>query len=68
MATYVKTLCFHSSGTKFESEKDDRAVNEALQQLQSQGAKIEDITVRLTDVGVTITALYVIKYEAPSPL
>jgi NifB/MoaA-like Fe-S oxidoreductase len=53
---------------KFESEKDDRVINETLQQLQSQGAKIEDITVRLVPVGVTLTALYVIKYEAPSAL
>jgi len=68
MATYIRTLCFHSSGMKFESEKDDRVINETLQQLQSQGAKIEDITVRLVPVGVTLTALYVIKYEAPSAL
>ena len=68
MATYIRTLCFHSSGMKFESEKDDRVINEALQELQSQGAKIEEITVRLVPVGVTITALYLIEYEAPSEL
>ena len=50
MATYVKTLSFFTRGASkegFNSEKDDSKVNAALQQLQSQGAKIMDVKVAL---------------------
>lgn len=46
MATYVKTLSFSTRGA-FKPDKDDPIVNAALQQLQSQGAKIVDVKVAL---------------------
>lgn len=64
---YVKTACFFSQRGKFDSERDDRELNGILQQLQSQRAEIRDISVNLSgERGAT--ALYVIQYEAASPL
>lgn len=72
MATYIKTLSF-SSKTGFNSEKDDPIVNTALQQLQSQGAKITDVKVALggsiwTKVVTGVVVVYLITYEAPNPI
>jgi len=63
MATYVRTLSFSTSGA-FKPEKDDRRVNDSLQQLQSQGAKISDVRVAFGESLV----IYLIIYEATSPI
>jgi hypothetical protein len=63
---YLKTICF-STNVRFDSEKDDREVNNILQRLQDRGAEIRDITVRLAG-GTGATALYVIEYEADAPI
>lgn len=55
MATYIKTLAFSTRGIVnpgigrggFNSPGDDSRLNAALQQLQSQGAKIIDVKVAL---------------------
>jgi len=66
--TYINTLCF-STSSKFKPEKDDPKVNTALQQLQSQGAKISDVKVTLGgNLWQGIIAVYLITYEAPNPI
>jgi hypothetical protein len=76
MATYIKTLSFSTRGWSkqgFNSEKDDPKVNSALQQLQSQGAKIMDVKVALggsfwTTIFTGVIAVYLITYEASNPI
>jgi len=63
MATYIKTLSFSARGA-FKPERDDSRVNAALQQLQSQGAKISDVRVA---VGESLV-IFLITYEATSPI
>ncbi|MFQ5924626.1 MAG: hypothetical protein ACE5IE_01340 [Dehalococcoidia bacterium] len=68
MPTYIKTLSF-STGSKFNPKKDDPKVNTALQQLQSQGAKISDVEVSLGGSILTgVVAVYLITYEVPNPI
>ena len=68
MATYIKTLSF-STNSKFKPKKDDPRVNTALEQLQSQGAKISDVRVSLGGSFWTgVVAVYLITYEAPNPI
>jgi hypothetical protein len=63
MATYIKTLSF-STNSKFKPKKDDPRVNTALEQLQSQGAKISDVRAA---VGESLV-IFLITYEAASPI
>ncbi|HUU62708.1 MAG TPA: hypothetical protein VMX96_02140 [Dehalococcoidia bacterium] len=63
MAIYIKTLSFSTRGA-FKPERDDSRVNDALQQLQSQGAKISDVRVAFGESLV----IYLIIYEATSPI
>lgn len=66
MATYIKTLSF-SPGVN--PKKNDPKVNIALQQLQSQGAKISDVKVALGGTLLTgVVVVYLITYEAPNPI
>jgi hypothetical protein len=67
---FVKTMSFDSRG-KFDSRKDDAELNGALADLQQRGAAILELTVKLAGNSGNasgVTALYVIEYEAASPL
>ena len=64
---FIATLSF-STGNCFDSEKDDAAVNRLLQQIQSKGGTIGDIRVKLSGREMGATALYVVEYEADSPI
>ena len=68
MPTYIKTCSFATS-RGFNSEKDDAEVNSALEGLQSRGAKIVEIKMRLAGDGTgSVVATYLIVYEASSLL
>ena len=64
---FIATVSFSTSG-RFDAEKDDPAVNALLGSLQSAGAVIRDIKVKLAGRENGTTALYVIEYEADSPM
>ena len=64
---FIATISFSTSG-RFDAEKDDPAVNAVLGTLQSAGAAVQDIRVKLAGRETGTTALYVIEYEADSPI
>lgn len=67
MPTYVKTRSF-TTARGFKLDKDDAEVNSVLEELQSGGAKILEVKMRLAATGATAFATYLIVYEASSPL
>ena len=67
MPTYIKT-CSFVTNRGFNSEKDDAEVNSTLEGLQSRGAKIVEIKMRLAGTGSSVVATYLIVYEASSLL
>ena len=67
MPTYIKT-CSFATQRGFKSDKDDAEVNSALERLQSHGATILDVKIRLAGTEMSVHATYLIVYEASSPL
>lgn len=67
MPIYVKTCSFGTS-QHFDSKKDDPVVNSALDQLQRGGANIREVVLRMAGRDNYVVAVYMIVYEAPSPL
>ena len=69
MPRYITSTSFKTASGDFDSEKDDREVNEILQDIQNNKGEILDIQVCLGGSTFTgVTALYVIEYEAPEPI
>ena len=67
MPKFISTVSF-VTGRSFKSDEDDPKVNKVLQRLQSAGAEILDIDVKLGGGSSGVVAVYLIQYEAPSPL
>lgn len=67
MAKFISTVSF-TTGRSFRSEEDDPKVNEVLQKLQTAGAAILDIELKLAGRASGVVAVYLIQYEAPAPL
>lgn len=68
MPIYIKTVSFQSWGC-FNSRKDDKKVNDALDRLQTQGAKILSVKVSVGGSFWTgAVATYLITYEAHGQL
>jgi len=69
MPIFVRLTCFHSGGGQFDAKKDNRAINQVLQELQDKGARIISITPALGGGSLQgIAASYTITYEAPNPI
>ena len=69
MPRYITTTSFKTASGDFDSEKDDREVNEILQDIQNNKGEILDVKVCLGGATFSgVTALYVIEYEAPEPI
>lgn len=69
MPTYVRLVTYQTSGGRFHAEKDTRSLNEVLQELQDRKAKIISITPAVGGAFLQgIAAVYVIAYEAPTPI
>ena len=69
MPIFVRLLSFHSGGSQFDTRKDNRAINEVLQELQDKGARILSITPAIGGGTLQgIAAIYTIIYEASSPM
>jgi len=69
MPIFVRLLSFHSGGGQFDTRKDNRAINEVLQELQDKGARILSITPAIGGGTLQgIAAIYTIIYEASSPM
>ena len=64
---FVRTLSFATSNA-FDSSKDDREVNQALQEIQESGAEVIGFNVLLAGRQAGATSLFVIEYEATAPL
>lgn len=68
MPVYIKTVSFQSWGC-FNSKKDDKKVNDALDRLQAQAAWIGDVRVSVGGSFWTgYVATYMITYEADRPI
>ena len=67
MPTFIKTRSFATQST-FNSQKDDKEVNDAIQELVSKGAAVREITMQLASSRGSTNVHYMILYEAPSPL
>ena len=67
MPKFIRTVSF-TTGRSFKSEEDDPKVNEVLQKLQTAGAEILDIEVKLAGRASGVVAVYLIQYEAPAPI
>lgn len=69
MPIYVRLVSFHSGGGQFDAKKDNRALNQILQELQDKGARIISITPAIGGGTLQgIAANYTITYEAKSPI
>jgi hypothetical protein len=69
MPIFIRLLSFYSGDSKFDPEKDNRAINEVLQELQEKGARILSITPAIGGGTSQGTAtIYTITYEASSPM
>jgi hypothetical protein len=64
MTTYIRTVSFRT-GSNFDSKKDDAVVNAALQELQAQGATIQNIELRLAAGSNYTHATYLIVFTVP---
>jgi hypothetical protein len=67
MPTFIKTRSFATQRT-FNSDKDDKEVNDAIAGLISKGATIQEIRMQLAAESSVAHAVYMIVYEAPAPL
>lgn len=68
MPIYIQTVSFQSWGC-FNSKKDDKKVNAALDELRRQGAKIFAVMVSVGGSFWTgVVATYLITYETPGPI
>ena len=73
MPIFVQLVTFSSGGGKFDEKKDTRKINEVLAKLQDSGAEIRGITSSIGGMGSgmgvgSVSAVYVITYEAPAPV
>ncbi len=67
MPIFVRLVSFHSGGGQFNAKKDNRAINQVLQEIQDKGARILSITPAVGGATLQgIAATYTITYEAPS--
>ena len=69
MPIFVRLVGFHSGGGQFNAKKDNRTINQVLQEIQDKGARILSITPAIGGATLQgIAATYTITYEAPSPI
>ncbi len=69
MPIFVRLVSFHSGGGQFNTKKDNRTINQVLQEIQDKGARILSITPAIGGATLQgIAATYTITYEAPSPI
>ncbi|MBI2288090.1 MAG: hypothetical protein HYY41_06000 [Chloroflexi bacterium] len=68
MPKFVQLVTFESTGGKFDERKDTNRINEFLEVLQTNGAIIISVTPSLGGQAAKTSAVYVITYEAPSPI
>jgi hypothetical protein len=67
MPVFVQMLSFRSSRQDFNETKDTERINEVLKELQEKGARIIDVKVNLAGT-ISTAAIYLITYEADSPI
>ena len=67
MPVFVQMLSFRSSRQDFDEKKDTERINEVLKELQEKGARILDVKVNLAGT-ISTAAIYLITYEADSPI
>jgi len=66
MPIFVRLVSFHSGGGQFNAKKDNRAINQVLQEIQDKSARILSITPAIGGATLQgIAATYTITYEAP---
>jgi len=64
MPIFVQLASFSTSKGKFDQKKDTKRLNEIMEKLQHEGARILDVKVTLS-VG---SAVYLVTYESAKPL
>jgi len=64
MPIFVQIVSFSTSRGKLDETKDTKKLNEIMEKLQQEGARILDVKVTLS-VG---SAVYLITYESAKPL
>jgi hypothetical protein len=67
MPTFIKTRSFSTQST-FNAPKDDKEVNDAIQELVSKGAAVQEIRMELASSRGSTNVQYMILYDAPAPL
>ena len=66
MPKFIRTVSF-TTGRSFQSEEDDPKVNEVLQKLQTAGAEILDIEVKLAGRASGVVAGLLDSVRGPRP-
>ena len=61
---FVQLASFSTSSGKFDQKKDTKRLNEIMEKLQHEGARILDVKLTLS-VG---SAVYLVTYESAKPL
>ena len=64
MPTFIQLAVFSTSKGKFDQKKDTKRLNEIMEKLQNEEARILDVKATLS-VGL---AVYLITYESSKPL
>ena len=67
MSLFVQIASFSSASGKFDEDKDTRNINEKMQYLQDNGAKIIGVNLSIAGSAGT-SAVYIITYEANAPI
>ena len=68
MPKFVQLVTFESSSGKFNEEKDTKRINKVLEELQRNKATIISVTPSVGGGMTNTAAVYVILYEANTPI
>jgi len=68
MPIFVQLVTFSTGGGKFDEKKDTSKINQVLAKLQDNGAEIRDVTLSVGGMVLSVSAVYIVTYNAPAPI